>query len=246
VILGSHACRSAMLMLDHKAVQYDRVDVVTLLHPLAVRLHGFTAGGETRTAGRKRTASIRLGDLLGTVPGLAWDEQRISTNRQIARFLDDRVPEPALFPADPADRAAVEEAEGWANETLQMAARRVVLPAWRDDASAFSRATNDGRLGPLLYHHALTRRLTAPVIARTFAIGRATDGEVLSELPAMLDRIDAWIGEGVLGGPDLNAADFMVAPSLALMLYRSEARPMFEGRPALALVDRILPDPAHV
>jgi hypothetical protein len=36
----------------------------------------------------------------------------------------------------------------------------------------------------------------------------------------------------------------MVAPSLALMLYRPELRPFFEGRPALELVDQILPEPA--
>jgi glutathione S-transferase len=63
----------------------------------------------------------------------------------------------------------------------------------------------------------------------------------VQELPALLDRIDAWIAEGVLGGPELNAADFMVAPSLALILYRPDVMPMFEGRPALGLVDRLLP-----
>ena len=59
----------------------------------------------------------------------------------------------------------------------------------------------------------------------------------------MLDRIDASIADGVLGGPQLNAADFMVAPSLALILYRPDVQPMFAGRPALGLVDRLLPVP---
>ena len=60
----------------------------------------------------------------------------------------------------------------------------------------------------------------------------------------MLDRVDAWIGDGVLGGAQLNVADLMVAPSLALILYRPDVMPMFEGRPALELVDRLLPEPA--
>jgi hypothetical protein len=59
----------------------------------------------------------------------------------------------------------------------------------------------------------------------------------------MLDQIDTWIGEGVLGGEQLNAADFMVAPSLALILYRPDVMHLFEGRPALELVDRVLPEP---
>src|SRR3954447_21718475 len=121
VIPGSHACRSAMLMLEHKQAPYQRQDIVTLMHPVVVRLHGFDAGGQTRTAGGRRTLGLRFGDLLGTVPALAADGDRISTNYRIARFLEERHPEPPLFPADPERRAAVEEAERWANETLQMA-----------------------------------------------------------------------------------------------------------------------------
>jgi glutathione S-transferase len=247
VIPGSHACRSAMLMLEHKRVPYRRVDIVTLLHPLVVRLHGFDAAGQTRTAGGRRPLGLRLGDRLGTVPALAADGRRISTNHGIARFLEERHPQPPLFPADPGRRAAVEEAERWANETLQMAARRIPGAAVVRDPAAFSRSSGDGRLGYLLYKRALTRRLILPWILRgVFASDPAAERELLAQLPSMLDRIDAWIADGVLGGPELNAADFMVAPSLALILYRPDVMPMFEGRPALELVDRLLPEPPAV
>src|SRR5438309_662138 len=111
VIPGSHACRSAMLMLEHKRVPYKRVDIPTLLHPIVVRLHGFDAGGQTRIVGGRRTIGLRIGDRIGTVPALACDDERISTNHGIARFLDERHPEPPLFPADRGKRAEVEEAE---------------------------------------------------------------------------------------------------------------------------------------
>ena len=245
VIPGSHACRSAMLMVEHKQVPYRRVDLITCLHPLAVRLRGFDAGGETRVAGSRRPLPLRGGDRLGTVPALAADGERISTNRRIARFLDDRHPEPSLFPADPARRQAVEEVERWANETFQMAARRILASAVVRDPVAFGRSAADGRMGHLLYRHALARRLIIPMIGRfVFASGPEADRQLLAELPAMLDRIDAWIGDGLLGGAEPNAADFMVAPSLALILYRSDVMPLFEGRPALGLVDRLLPEPA--
>jgi glutathione S-transferase len=245
VIPGSHACRSGILMLEHKQVPYRRVDILTLMHPLVTRLHGFDAGGETRTAGARRPLPLRMGDRLGTVPALAADGQRVSTNRGIARFLDDRHPEPPLFPADPGRRRAVEEAERWANETLQMVARRLTL-AWAvRDPSAASRAGADGRMGYLLYRNELARRLIIPRIGRlVFAAGGAAERELLADLPAMLDRIDAWIADGALGGAQLNAADLMVAPSLALMLYRPDILPLLEGRPALELVDRLLPEPA--
>lgn len=51
------------------------------------------------------------------------------------------------------------------------------------------------------------------------------------------------IAAGVLGGDEPNVADFMVAPCLALVLYRPDVMHLFEGRPALALVDRLLPEP---
>jgi glutathione S-transferase len=245
VIPGSHACRSGILMVEHKQVPYRRVDVLTLTHPVVAKLRGFDAGGQRRTAGDRRTRPIRSGDRLGTVPALAAGEERISTNHGIARFLDDRHPEPPLFPADPAERRAVEEAERWANETFQMAARRTALVWPVREPAAASRCTGDGRMGYLLYRHELTRRLIIPMIGRViFAANPSTEREVLAELPAMLDRIDAWIVDGVLGGAQPNAADFMVAPSLALILSRPDTLPLFDGRPALELVDRLLPEPA--
>src|SRR3954447_15902952 len=151
VIPGSHACRSAMLMLEHKQVPYRRVEIVTLLHPLVVRLHGFDAGGQTRTAGGRRTFGLRIGDRLGTVPALAANGHRISTNHGVARFLDERHTQPPLFPADPQPPAAGHEGERWANETLRMAARRILGAAVVRDPAAFSRSAGDGRLGYLLY-----------------------------------------------------------------------------------------------
>ena len=39
----------------------------------------------------------------------------------------------------------------------------------------------------------------------------------LEALPAQLDRVDALLAEGVIGGERPNAADFQVAPSVRLM-----------------------------
>jgi glutathione S-transferase len=244
VIPGSHACRSAMLMLEHKQVPYRCVEVTTLLHPIVARLHGFDAGGQERSVGSRRPISLRIADRLGTVPGLACDGQRVSTNHRIARFLDERHPEPPLFPSDPARRAAVEDAERWANNTLQMDARRILTAAVRRNPAAAVTTGADGRLGHLLYRRALARRILIPtLVCGAFAPSPPTERKLLAELPATLDRIDVWIADGVLGQAQLNAADLMIAPSLALILYRADTHPLFEGRPALELIDRLLPEP---
>jgi glutathione S-transferase len=245
VIPGSHACRSAMLMLEHKQVLYRRVELVTLLHPIISRLHGFDAGGQTRSIGGRRPLALRAADRLGTVPGLAYDGQRVSTHHQIARFLDERHPERPLFPTDPEQRLAVEQVERWANDALQMDARRIITAAVRRDPSAASWLGADGRLGCLLYRRALARRILIPtLVCGAFAPSPAKERRILAELPATLDRIDGWIADGVLGGAQLSAADFMIVPSLALILYRPDVLNLFEGRPTLQLVNRLLPEPA--
>lgn len=233
-----------MLMLEQKGVPYRTVEFVTLLHPVAARLHGFDARGEKRSAGGRRTFGLRFGDAFGTVPGLAAGDERISTNHGIARFLDMRHPQPPLLPNDAERRRAVEAAEAWANETLQMAARRIVGAAALHDPSGFSRRAADGRLGYLLYRNDVVRERLVPLIVRqVFATPRNPEHDPVAELPALLDQVDAWIAEGVLGGAQPNVADLMIAPSLALILYRPDVGPVFEGRPALELVDRLLPDP---
>src|SRR3954471_3319108 len=93
VIPGSHACRSAMLMLEHKGLPYRRVDIVTLMHPVVTRLRGFDAGGQTREAGGRGTSGLRLGDPGAPAPARGAEGERISTNHGIARFLDERHPD---------------------------------------------------------------------------------------------------------------------------------------------------------
>ena len=248
VIQGSHACRTAMLMLDHKGIDYERVELPTALHPFFLRLRGFAGnpapfrklGGQPRSARRM----LAVADRFGTVPALLADGQRVKTNREIARFLDRLRPDPPLFPADPDHRHTVEEAERWGDEVFQMAARRMGLAAARY-APDGPLAGDDGRLGPLLWRNRAVRLIGMRLLALSvFAAGKGAESELLAELPGMLDRIDGWVESGVLNGEQLYAADFMIAPSLALLCYRPDLGAEIERRPLIGLVDRLLPQPA--
>ena len=245
VIPGSHACRTAMLMLEHKDLAYRRVDLPTGLHPLGVRLYGFP-GHRTpirRVDGRTHHALAVL-DRLGTVPALRVADDRIQTNRNIARFLERLQPEPPLFAGNPEHRRAIEAAELWGDAVLQMVARRLGLAAALHGLDALHERGNGGRLGALLAGNESVRILSARVSALVaFRATPAKEEELLAGIPAMLDKIDAWIGAGVLGGAQLNAADFMIAPSIALLAYRRDLRPQIQARAAGSLLERVLPEP---
>jgi glutathione S-transferase len=233
-----------MLLLEHKGISYRRVDLVPGMHPLAVRALGFPAKAKRAqrlSEGRRRR--LAMADRLGTVPALRFDGERVQTNREIARFLDRVSPEPPLFPLDAERRRAVEEAELWGDDELQMTARRLVIAGalrglLREDG-------DDGRLGVLLYKNRRVRIRAIPTLARVFDVDGRTERELLDSVPPMLDRVDAWIEAGVLDGEELNAADYMIVSSVALLMYRRDLEPEIASRPAGALADRILPDPVQ-
>jgi glutathione S-transferase len=246
VILGSHACRAGMLMLEHKGIRYELVQLPTALHPFALRLHGFAGNPSPfRELDEGSPRMLGMADRAGTVPALRLDGQRVKTNRAIARFLDQVQPDPPMFPADPNRRAEVEEAERWGDEVFQMAARRLTLGAARHGRDALVNRADDGRLGTLLWRNQTVRLIGTRMLALfIFGVNAKAEPRLLAELPEMLDRIDGWVEAGVLNGEELNAADFMIAPSLALLCYCRDLRPELERRPLIGLVDRVLPEPS--
>lgn len=48
----------------------------------------------------------------------------------------------------------------------------------------------------------------------------------------MLDRVDALLEEGVIGGDEPNAADFQIGATTRLLMNWDDLRPAIEGRPA--------------
>jgi len=248
VIPGSHPCRTGMLLLEHKGIDYRRIELVPGFHSVAVKVLGFPAEARrTHQMGEGEHKRVARADRLGTVPALRYDGERVQTCRAIARFLDKVQPDPPLFPDDPERREAVEEAELWGDEVLQMPARRLALAAAVRGDGTMRADGETGRLGPLLFKSRRVRKRAVPMIGRyVWEADEQTEREMLAELPAMLDRIDAWIEEGVLNGEQLSAADYMIVTSLALLTYRADVEPEIASRPAATLVDRVLPEPAPV
>jgi glutathione S-transferase len=219
LIPGSHACRAAMLMLEHKGIEWRPVQLPTGMQTLAMKPLGFP--------GR-------------TVPALKLDGVRVQGNRNIARFLDRVQPDPPLLPR--ARLTAIEEAERFADEVLQTIARRLVLAAGRRDLAELADYGDSGRLGAILARSRGRRRRVMWVAAHHFGISDETEALDVAALPGVLDRLDSMVREGVLDSARLNAADLQVAPSLCLLRYRRDLREAVQGRAAWRLAERAMPD----
>jgi glutathione S-transferase len=177
-----------------------------------------------------------------TIPAMKIDGRKITGSREIAKELDRVQPDPPLYPSDPAARAAVEQAEAWGETTLQNAARRVLWNALKRDRAPLASYSEGARLGIPI---GLAVKTAAPIVAMEVRINEATDDrarEDLAALPGMLQRIDDWIAQGVLGGEQLNAADLQIGTSLRLLMSLQDLREAIASRPAGELATRAAPD----
>jgi glutathione S-transferase len=216
---GSAPTYCSELMLRHKGIPYRRVNLLSGTHPRRLRRKGFP--------GR-------------TVPALSLDGQLVQTNREIARALDDLVPDHPLFPDDPIARAEVEAAEGFCDEELQPATRRMLIWSFNRDPDSIRFHPEIGKI-PLPRQRFL-RPPFARLVYRYYGVTEEVIREHFDSLPEMLDRVDGYIDAGVLNGPDLNAADFQVAPMIVVLLGICDLGGELGGRPAAALADRVAPE----
>jgi len=208
-------------MLARKGIPFKRTDLFPVVSRAVVRGLGFPGP---------------------TVPALKLDGRKLQGSRTIARELDRLQPEPPLFPSDPAQRAAVEEAERFGDEELQHPVRQIIWWAFQRDKSPLRSYSEGAKLGMPI---GLAVSTAGPIIALEKRIHAATDENVradLAVLGGLLQRVDDLIAAGTLNGEELNAADFQIAPSIRLAMTFQDLRPLIESRPAGQLAKRVQPE----
>jgi glutathione S-transferase len=211
---GAPPSFAAELMLRHKGIPYRRVNVIWFRAGKSLPAKGFP--------GR-------------TAPALLLDGRPVQTNRAIAEVVAD----PPLFPADPVERWHVEAAEGFGDEILQHATRRMFLWSSTRDPRSVTPHPAIGRM-PFPRNRWLRERLMRRPFEH-YGITEAVVRRDFEALPGMLNLLDAFMADGVLGAPRLTAADFQIAPLIAALSGISTLHTEVERRPVATLVDRVLP-----
>lgn len=216
----SHPTHSARMMAEHKGIDHEMVWLLPGIHPLLIRTRGFRGN---------------------TVPAMKMDGIKVQRTREIARALDEAKPDPPLFPADPAERLEVEDAERWADDTFQNVPRRIYRwlavhrPEFREQL-----AREEGVPAPKA-----VAALNAPV-ARNLAKRVGADDEgakaTLGLLPSHLDKVERLMDAGTIGGDQPNAADFQLIPAIRTLMALQDLAPLIGDRPSARWAMERMPD----
>ncbi len=211
---GSHPCAAVEVAMRLKSIPYHRVDLLPMVQ-MAV-------------------GPVLWGGM--TVPGVRVNGEKLVGSRTIMRKLDAMAPEPPLLPADAARREQVLEAERWGDEVFQSMPRRILDAGFLRDASCMESYAGDAKMPlprPML-------RPALPLTARLMAFrNKAQDENVTADiksLPTQLEKVDAWIAEGLLGGEQPNAADLQIGCTMLLLNTIADIRPLLESHAAMQLM----------
>ena len=221
VIPISNPSGAASGMMRHKRIPHRLVTVMPGMHPLLVRFAGFERH---------------------TVPALEIDGRKTQGSRRIARFLDELAPDPPLFPSDPDALAAVEEAERWGERALQPVPRRLFryLMQTSEEARLWMGSEVLGLPAGRVLQFAFL-----PVLGQLARISHADEETVrrtVRDLPGLLDRVDAFIADGTIGGGQPNAADFQILASVRVLLEFEDLTHLLEGRACAPAARLLYPD----
>jgi len=205
-------CRKVRRILHLKGVSYDIHEVSAL----------------------RGAAGLRRINAIGKVPVLEIDGTFIADSTEIARYLDERFPDPPLWPTDPRERAQCHLLEDWADESLYFYEMAMRLQ-WPSNSARWAREAlrADGRLAqavaPLLVPRVIAKRTNAQ------GIGRKPHELVLRELERHLDSLDTLLGDGDwLASAALTIADIAVAAQLTAIAGAQEGQAALDGHPVTA------------
>jgi glutathione S-transferase len=216
----SHYSEKARWALDYKGVDHVRRSPLPGMH-IAIALW-LTGGAHP------------------TFPVLEIDGRRIGDSTAVIAALEERFPEPALYPTDSGERARAEELEDFFDEELGPHIRRLAFYELIREPELFAELASQNAPGPLAKSKSLSGAYARAYTSLRFGANKGDGAEVArAKVIAAMDRLDAELaasgGEYLVGGrfsvADLTAAAHfypLVRPAEGPALIDSPSPPAFE------------------
>jgi len=153
----------------------------------------------------------------GKLPVLEYDGKRIADSSDIIRFVEERHPEPRLYPQDERERARALMLEDWADESLYW---HVVYENWLVDGqfdkfAAEILASIPALLQPMIK---IVARRKSRAQLNGQGLGRLTLEEHRARLCESLEWLNTIAGDSYLSGNNLSVADISVAAVVTCLL----------------------------
>lgn len=213
----SHPCLTAKAALERKGLAYEEIVLPMGEHQDDMeRIYG---------EGRR------------TVPGMTIDGETVHGSTAILARLEELVPENPLYPEGIAD--GVREAELWGDGEYQDLGRRLPWAALHFRPEATGTFAGGGPLDPAGVDFAIATIHSSWKYHSITAERTAAD---LTALTGMVDRIERFASEGLLGGEEPTAADFQIGATTRILLTIGDLEPVFEGTVVREVALRYFPD----
>ena len=148
-----------------------------------------------------------------TFPVLSIDGRRIGDSTAIVAALEERQPEPPLYPADIAERRRALELEEFFDEELGPYVRQLAWHEFGNDPERFAELMRQTAPAPLARFSAPTAAYARAYTALRFRAADAERAETSrAKVLAALDRLEAELGDGeYLVGDRFSVADLTAA-----------------------------------
>ena len=168
-----------------------------------------------------------------TFPVLSLDGRRIGDSTAIVAALEERYPEPPLYPADAAERRRALELEDFFDEELGPYIRQLAWYEFGNDRERFAELMSETAPRPLARFGRATAAYARAYTALRFRAADAAEAErSRTKILAALDRLEAELGDGeYLVGAGFSVAD-LTAASLFYPLVTPEEGPLPPDQPS--------------
>jgi glutathione S-transferase len=180
----------------------------------------------------------------GTLPVLDLNGERIVDSTRIIAALEERHPDPPLYPADPGERTRALELEDYFDEHAGHDVRRVGFVEWRDAKGFGAKVFTAGQPTAVVLTVQRLESVLRPVLwrlsDRRYGFDRASFERSRAAIVAALDRIEAERGgSDYLVGESFTVADLAAASLLYPLAWPPEYQYDLPARPPSPFLDSV-------